>query len=99
MRIVIDDKQYVVTLLDVAAIVFDSALLLDRDDIGETNGSGCSRGRASAGLLLLGSRLNHRADIGLGEEQGKCAALPGRAFKLDFAAEQIGEFATDGQAE
>ena len=40
-----------------------------------------------------------RPHIGLRQIQRESAALAGRAAKLDFAAEQAGEFAADGQAQ
>ena len=49
--------------------------------------------------LETGRRLRRRADVGLRQIEREGAALAGRAAELNFAAEQAGEFAADGEAE
>ena len=53
----------------------------------------------AAALLGLGHAGRRRTHVGLRQIEREGAALAGRALQLDFAAEQVGQFAADGQAQ
>ena len=48
--------------------------------------------------MPFGDRSGGRADIGLRHVEGEGAAFAGRAAELNFAAEEAGKFAADGEA-
>ncbi len=56
-------------------------------------------GADEPGLIRLDDGGRRGADVGLGQVQRKCASLSGRAAELDLAAQQVGQFAADGESQ
>ena len=77
------------------------AVVLDRcDSCSADDGAGQEAGsRDGEALAVSATRSGGGADVGLRQVEGEGAALAGRAAQLDFAAEQAGQFAADGQAQ
>ena len=93
MRVVLDDEQHGVALLDGVAIVLD--VLFARDGQDREFAWPCRLAVLVAGAVLraVGAGVVER------QEEGERAALPVDAGELDLAAEQHGQFAADGEAE
>ena len=94
VRIVLDDQQYGVALLDALAVVGDVLFAGHRQD---ADRMGLRRiGRAAGdrrGARRVGARVMQR------QVEGERAALAVDAGEPDFAAQQHGQLAADGEAE
>ena len=91
VRIVLDDQQHQVAVLDGIAVVLDVLLAGHRQD---REFARPGRGpEAGASPAAVGTGVVER------QVEGEGAALPMDAGELDFAAEQHGQFAADGQSQ
>ena len=94
VQIVFNDEQYGVTFHQVVAVVFDAGFLFGRGCLRQEHRHGRCQ---SAGLLSLDDARSRGAHICLRQVEGEGASLAGYALQLDFAAQQAGEFAADGE--
>ena len=95
MRVVLDDEQHGVALHDVLAVVGDVLLAGHREHAGRVDRS---RDRPPHGLpprcsAVSGARVVQR------QVEGERAALAVDAGEADFAAQEHGQLAADGQAQ
>ena len=94
--IVLDDQQHAVAGLDALAIVVER-VVVDRDVVGgERAIDGDARLDRHVGDALGRGQRRH---VDRRQEQRERAALADRAGQLDLAAEQLGDFTADRQAE
>ena len=93
VRVVLDDEQHGVALLDGVAVVLDVLFARDRQDRERAAVGGSRRRAAAAALAAVGAGVVQR------QVEGEGAALPVDAGEPDLAAEQHGQLAADGQAQ
>ena len=93
VRVVLDDEQHGVALLDVVAVVRDVLLARDRQDVQLAWRSRRRPTVAAAGARRVRARVVQR------QVEGEGAALAVDAGELDLAAQQHGQLAADGQAQ